>query len=30
MTLGQDPIYAVQGHLIYNFGAGVRGALDAT
>ena len=22
MTLEQDPIYAVQGHLIYNFGAG--------
>lgn len=30
MTLEQDPIYAVQGHLIYNFGAGVWGALDAT
>ncbi|MGH8069303.1 MAG: transporter [Candidatus Entotheonellia bacterium] len=30
MTLEQDPIYSVQGHLIYNFGAGVWGALDAT
>lgn len=30
MTLEQAPIYAVQGHLIYNFGAGVWGALDAT
>jgi hypothetical protein len=30
MALEQDPIYAVQGHLIYNFGAGVWGALDAT
>ena len=30
MTLEQDPIYAVQGHLIYNFVAGVWGALDAT
>ena len=30
MTLEQDPIYAVQVHLIYNFGAGVWGALDAT
>ena len=30
MTLEQDPIYAVQGHLIYNVGAGVWGALDAT
>ena len=30
MTLGCDPIYAVQVHLIYNLGAGVWGALDAT
>ncbi len=29
-TLEQDPIYSVQGHLIYNFGSGVWGALDGT
>ncbi len=27
-TLAQDPIYAFQGHLIYNFGSGIWGALD--
>ena len=27
-TLKQDPIYALQGHLIYNFGPGIWGALD--
>jgi hypothetical protein len=27
-NLKQDPIYALQGHLIYNFGAGIWGALD--
>jgi hypothetical protein len=30
MTREQDPIYAVQGHLIYNFGGGVWGAVDGT
>ncbi len=29
-TLEQDPIYSVQGHLTYNFGRGVWGALDGT
>lgn len=29
MSLEQDPIYAVQGHLIYSFGYGIWGALDA-
>jgi hypothetical protein len=28
-TLEQDPIYNLQGHLIYNFGLGIWGALDA-
>ena len=28
-TLEQKPIYAMQGHLIYNFGKGVWGAFDA-
>jgi hypothetical protein len=28
-TLEQDPIYAFQGHLIYSFGSGVWGAIDA-
>jgi len=27
-TLKQDPIYNLQGHLIYNFGPGIWGALD--
>ena len=27
-TLKQDPIYALQGHLIYSFGSGIWGALD--
>lgn len=27
-TLEQEPIYALQGHLIYNFGSGIWGALD--
>ena len=27
-TLEQDPIYSVQGHLVYNFGSGVWGAVD--
>lgn len=27
-TLEQDPIYALQGHLIYSFGSGIWGALD--
>jgi Putative MetA-pathway of phenol degradation len=29
-TREQDPIYSVQGHLIYNFGRGVWGAVDGT
>lgn len=29
MSLEQDPIYAIQGHVIYSFGNGVWGALDA-
>ena len=29
-TLEQDPIYSVQGHLLYNFGHGVWGAVDGT
>jgi hypothetical protein len=29
-TLEQDPLYAVQGHLVYEFGFGVWAALDAT
>ena len=29
-TLKQDPIYSVQGHLVYHFGSGVWGALDGT
>ena len=29
-TRGQDPIYSLQGHLIYNFPLGIWGALDAT
>ena len=28
-TLEQDPIYNIQGHLIYSFGSGIWGALDA-
>lgn len=28
-TLEQDPIYNLQGHLIYSFGSGIWGALDA-
>ncbi|NOT12520.1 MAG: transporter [Methylococcaceae bacterium] len=28
-TLEQDPIYSLQGHLIYSFGKGIWGALDA-
>jgi hypothetical protein len=27
-NLNQDPIYALQGHLIYSFGSGIWGALD--
>jgi hypothetical protein len=29
-TLEQDPIFSVQGHLIYHFGSGVWGAVDTT
>ena len=29
-TRSQDPIYSVQGHLIYSFGSGIWGALDGT
>jgi hypothetical protein len=29
-TREQDPIYSVQGHLIYDFGSGIWGALDGT
>ena len=29
-TRSQDPLYALQGHVIYNFPAGVWGSLDAT
>ena len=29
-TRSQDPIYGVQGHIIYNFGMGIWGALDGT
>jgi hypothetical protein len=29
-TRAQDPLYAVQGHLTYRFGAGVWGAVDGT
>ncbi|HYE34511.1 transporter [Methylocaldum sp.] len=29
-TRSQDPIYAVQGHLIYSFGANIWGSLDGT
>lgn len=29
-TRAQDALYAVQGHLIYNFGRGVWGAVDST
>jgi len=29
-TRAQDPIYSFQGHLIYNFGHGVWGAVDGT
>ena len=29
-NLQQDPIYAVQGHVIYSLGRGIWGALDAT
>jgi len=28
-SLQQEPLYTVQGHLIYNFGAGIWGAVDA-
>lgn len=28
-TLEQDPLYAIQGHLIYSFGYGIWGAFDA-
>lgn len=30
MTREQDPIYAVQGHVIYSLGHGVWGGLDGT
>jgi len=29
-TRAEDPIYSVQGHLIYAFRSGLRGSLDAT
>lgn len=29
-TLGLDPIYSVEGHLVYNFGRGAWGAVDGT
>lgn len=29
-TRSQDPIYAVQGHVIYSFGPGIWGSLDGT
>jgi hypothetical protein len=29
-TLSQDPIYSLQGHLIYSFTSGIWGSLDAT
>ena len=29
-TLTQDPVYSVQGHVVYEFGRGFWGALDAT
>lgn len=29
-TRSQDPIYSVQGHVIYSFGSGIWGALDGT
>jgi len=29
-TRSQDPLYAVQGHAIYNFSSGIWGSLDAT
>ena len=29
-TRSQDPIYSVQGHLIYSFGSGIWGALNGT
>jgi hypothetical protein len=30
MTREQDPLYALQGHLVYSFGYGIWGALDST
>lgn len=30
MTREQDPLYSLQGHLVYSFGRGIWGALDST
>jgi hypothetical protein len=29
-NLERDPLYAARGHLVYSFGAGIWGSLDAT
>jgi hypothetical protein len=29
-TRSQDPLYSLEGHVIYNFNAGIWGSLDAT